>query len=156
MAVAITVQQYLEDRGVDYEVLTHVHTVSASRTAQKSHVPGDRVAKAVVLKADADYLVAVLPASHHVDLGQLGGWLGRTVGLATESETSELFPDCALGAVPPVAGAYGVEAILDDSLTRQSDVYFEGGDHSSLVHVSADQFRDLMAGARRGVFSTHD
>jgi Ala-tRNA(Pro) deacylase len=156
MAVAITVQQYLEDRGVDYEVLTHAHTVSASRTAQKSHVPGDRVAKAVVLKADADYLVAVLPASHHVDLGQLGGWLGRTVGLATESETSELFPDCALGAVPPVAGAYGIEAILDDSLARQSDVYFEGGDHSSLVHVSADQFRDLMAGARRGVFSAHD
>lgn len=156
MAVAITVQQYLEDRGVAYEVLTHAHTVSASRTAQKSHVPGDRVAKAVVLKADEDYLVAVLPASHHVDLGQVRSWLGRPVGLATESEASELFPDCALGAVPPVAGAYGVEAILDDSLTRQSEVYFEGGDHSSLVHVSADQFRDLMTGARRGVFSTHD
>lgn len=156
MAVAITVQQYLEDRGVDYDVLTHAHTVSASRTAQKSHVPGDRVAKAVVLKADEDYLVAVLPASRHVDLGQLRGWLGRPVNLATESETSDLFPDCALGAVPPVAGAYGIEAILDDSLTEQSEVYFEGGDHSSLVHVSADQFRNLMAGARRGVFSTHD
>ena len=156
MAVAITVQQYLEDRGVDYEVLTHVHTVSASRTAQKSHVPGDRVAKAVVLKADADYLVAVLPASHHVDLSQLRGWLGRPVGLATEAEVSELFPDCALGAVPPLAGAYGIEVLVDDSLAEQSEVYFEGGDHSSLVHVSADQFRDLTAGARRGVFSTHD
>jgi Ala-tRNA(Pro) deacylase len=156
MAVAITVQQFLEDRGIDYEVLTHAHTVSASRTAQKSHIPGDRVAKAVVLKADADYLVAVLPASHHVDLGQVGGWLGRSVGLATESEASGLFPDCALGAVPPVAAAYGIEAILDDSLTRQSEVYFEGGDHSSLVHVSADQFSDLMGDARRGVFSAHD
>ena len=156
MAVAITVQQYLEDRGVDYEVLTHAHTVSASRTAQKSHVPGDRVAKAVVLKAESDYLVAVLPASHHVDLGRLGGWLGRPVGLASEAEASELFPDCALGAVPPVADAYGIKALLDDSLAEQSEVYFEGGDHSSLVHVSADQFRDLMAGARRGVFSTHD
>ena len=156
MAVAITLQQYLEDRGVDYEVLTHAHTTSSSRTAQQSHIPGDRVAKAVVLKSDADYLVAVLPASHHLDLGQLGGWLGRRVGLATEHEASGLFPDCALGALPPVAAAYGVEAILDDSLTRQSDVYFEGGDHSSLVHVSADQFSDLMADARRGAFSTHD
>ena len=47
MAVAITLQQYLEDQGVEYEVLVHSHTVSASRTAQKSHIPGDRVAKAV-------------------------------------------------------------------------------------------------------------
>lgn len=38
MAVAITVQQYLEDRGVDYDVLTHAHTISSSRTAQKSHI----------------------------------------------------------------------------------------------------------------------
>ena len=109
MAVAITVQQYLEDRGVDYEVLTHAHTTSSSRTAQQSHVPGDRVAKAVVLKSDADFLVAVLPASHHLDLGQVGGWLGRRVGLATEHEASGLFPDCALGALPPVAAASKVD-----------------------------------------------
>ena len=151
MAVAITLQQYLEDQGVEYEVLVHSHTVSASRTAQKSHVSGDQLAKAVVLKSDEDFLVAVLPASHHVDLGRLSGW-----SLASESEASALFPDCALGAVPPLGAAYGVEAILDDGLTAQPEVYFEGGDHASLVHVTAAQFRDLMAGARRGRFSRHD
>jgi Ala-tRNA(Pro) deacylase len=156
MAVAITLQQYLEDQGVEYEVLVHSHTVSASRTAQKSHVPGDQVAKAVVLKSDEGFLVAVLPASRHVDLGQLRGWLDRPVGLATESEASALFPDCALGAVPPLGAAYGVEAILDDDLAAQPEVYFEGGDHASLIHVTAAQFRDLMAGARRGQFSRHD
>jgi len=156
MAVAITLQQYLENQGVEYEVLVHSHTVSASRTAQKSHVPGDRLAKAVVLKSDEDFLVAVLPASHHVDLGQLQSWLDRPVGLASESETCALFPDCALGAVPPLGAAYGIEAILDDGLAAQPEVYFEGGDHASLVHVTAAQFRDLMAGARRGRFSRHD
>jgi Ala-tRNA(Pro) deacylase len=156
MAVAITLQQYLDDRGVEYDVLVHSHTVSASRSAQKSHVSGDKVAKAVVLKSEEGFLVAVLPASHHVDLGQLQGWLDRPVALATESEASALFPDCALGAVPPVGAAYGVEAILADDLAEQPEVYFEGGDHASLVHVSAAQFHDLMAGARRGQFSRHD
>ncbi len=156
MAVAITLQQYLEDLDVEYDVLVHSHTVSASRTAQKSHVPGDQIAKAVVLKSEDGFLVAVLPASHHLDLARLSSWLDRPVGLATEDEASALFPDCALGAFPPLGAAYGVEAILAEDLAEQPEVYFEGGDHASLVHVSAAQFRNLMAGARRGQFSQHD
>jgi Ala-tRNA(Pro) deacylase len=32
-------------------------------------------------------------------------------------------------------------------------VFFEAGDHQQLVHMSSDQFADLMAGAEQGHFS---
>ncbi len=67
-----------------------------------------------------------------------------------------LFEDCELGAIPPVGKPYGMEMIVDDSLNEQPDVYFEAGDHTSLIHVNAMAFHRLMAEARHGRFSRHD
>lgn len=156
MALALTLQQYLADHRVDYDVVTHEPTVSASRSAQQSHVSGDRLAKAVIVKDEEGFLMAVLPASHHVRLGELSRLLGRQVGLATETEASWLFRDCEFGAFPALGSAYGLDVIVDDSLAAQSDVYLEGGDHTSLVHMSAAQFRKLTENARHGRFSLHD
>ena len=75
--------------------------------------------------------------------------------MATEEEIERLFPDCAVGAVPPVAAAYGLKAIVDESMTEVPDIYFEGGDHTTLVHMSGPAFDRLMAEAPRAHFSTH-
>ncbi len=44
MALATTLQQYLADQKIAYEVITHRATISSSLTAEASHVSGDRVA----------------------------------------------------------------------------------------------------------------
>lgn len=156
MTIAATVQRYLDDCGIDYEVVEHARTLSSSRTAQVSHVSGDRLAKAVVLRSEGGFTMIVLPASRHLRLGALQDYLDRPVGLATEKEVGQLFDDCELGAVPPVGKAYGMETIVDDSLNEQPEVYFEAGDHMSLIHVNAMAFQRLTAEARHGRFSRHD
>ena len=159
MTIASTLQRYLESHGVGYEVLTHPLTGSSSETAQSAHISGKRMAKTVVLR-DGDvrdgYLLAVLPASQHLSLEMLQTWLGRSMALASEEEIGKLFPDCDLGAIPPVGEAYGLEVVMDDGLAGLDEVYFEGGDHRTLVKVVGDRFRQLMSGARIGRFSTHD
>jgi Ala-tRNA(Pro) deacylase len=72
------------------------------------------------------------------------------VSLATESEASRLFPDCEEGAMPALGMAYGLPAVVDDDLHGCDDIYFEGGDHRSLVHISGDQFDRLMGDVPRG------
>jgi Ala-tRNA(Pro) deacylase len=42
---------------------------------------------------------------------------------------------------------------LDESLTRQPDIYFEAGDHEELIHMGTDQFLALMDRAERGSFA---
>jgi len=155
MAIAPILQKHL-DRNVTYEVLTHDPTMSSSRTAQACHVSGERLAKAIVLRHDGRYLLAVLPASHHVNLADLKTQVGDDVDLADEEEIRKLFPDCALGAIPPVGECYELDVIIDDSLQAQPDVYLEGGDHTTLVHLDQAQFARLMAEARHGRFSVHD
>jgi Ala-tRNA(Pro) deacylase len=155
MAIAPTLQKHL-DRNVTYEVLTHDPTMSSTRTAQACHVSGERLAKAIVLRHDGRYLLAVLPATHHVRLADLKAQIGDDVDLADEDEIKRLFPDCAPGAVPPIGEAYELDVIVDDSIQAQPDVYLEGGDHTTLVHMDQAQFARLMAEARHGRFSVHD
>ena len=47
--------------------------------------------------------------------------------------------------MPPVAGAYGLPAVMDDRLEGLHDIYFEGGDHRTLVHVTGREFHRLTA-----------
>jgi Ala-tRNA(Pro) deacylase len=156
MAIAATVRHYLDQLSIDYEVVEHPRTLSSSRTAEAGHISGERLAKAVVLKSEAGYTMAVLQASCHVRLGEMQGFLARPVGLATEREVGQLFEDCELGAVPPMGQAYGIEMIVDDDLVEQPDIYFEAGDHERLIHMKAMEFRRLTAAARHGRFSRHD
>ena len=155
MTVAITIQRYLEKHDVAYDVIEHEPTESALRSAQAGHIPGDRLAKAVILKDKSDYWVAVLPSTHHIRFKDLSRILERPVGLATEEEAAKLFEDCALGAFPAIGEAYGLKMVVDKSLDGLDDVYIEGGDHESLVHIRGEQFRRLMADAPHGRFSDH-
>lgn len=148
MGIALTLQQYLDDKHIDYDVLKHKRTLSAEGTAHASHVPGDCLAKGVVLTREGGFVVAVIPASAKVRLDVIERMLHCPVQLASEEEISELFPDCDAGAVPPIGEAYAVEAFVDDSLDKQPDVYLEGGDHRSLIHISGEEFRALMKDVR--------
>jgi hypothetical protein len=43
VGIALTLEQYLNDQNVDYDVVTHERTNSSLRTAHASHVPGDHL-----------------------------------------------------------------------------------------------------------------
>ncbi len=150
MGIALTLQQYLSDQHIDYEVMTHERTSTAMQSARASHVPGDSLAKGVVLTREGGYVVAILPASSKVRLDAIEEMLHCPVSMATEDEISSLFPDCETGAVPVIGAAYAVDCIVDDSLDRQGDIYLEGGDHLSLIHIGGMQFRDPMKDTPRG------
>lgn len=154
MPIAPTLMKYL-DQNVTYDILFHEPTMTSMHTAEACHISGDCLAKGVVLRRDGSYLLAVLPASHHIDLPELRMELGEDVDMASESNIDGLFWDCAHGAVPPVGECYGLDVIVDETIDRQPEVYFEGGDHATLVHMSQSQFARLTANARHDRFSFH-
>jgi Ala-tRNA(Pro) deacylase len=154
MAIALTLQRYL-DQNVTYGVIQHEPTNSSMRTAETCHIPGDCLAKGILLRHDGGYVLAVLSASRHIRLPDLRMQLGRDVDLASEREVAQLFRDCADGAVPPVGDCYGLDVIVDGSIEEQPEVYLEGGDHATLIHMSHAQFAQLTADARHGCFTAH-
>jgi Ala-tRNA(Pro) deacylase len=153
MSIAATLERYLVENNIDYDLVLHARTASSQETAAAAHVAQDHIAKAVVIGDTEGYLVAVVPADNWLKLDTVRGELNRDLHLATEEEIAVLFEDCAVGAVPPIGAPYGFETLLDESLASLADVYFEAGDHEQLVRVRGEQFLALLAGARRGYFS---
>ena len=153
MSIAKRLKAHLDAEGVAYETVEHPRTSTASRTAEAAHVPGSRLAKTVVIHLENGPVLAVVPSSHRVDLGDLQDLLGRRLGLAAETEVGQLFDDCDMGAAPPIGAAYGVKVVLDRSLAGLDRVWFEGGDHRTLISVKGADFDKLMRDARQGSFS---
>lgn len=154
MYLSHTVTRFLGTRAIEYETIHHQPTMTTNQTAHSAHVPRAKLAKAVLFGDDERYVLAIVPANARVDTQALSELLGgRDVMLAGEDEIAMMFPDCELGAVPVVGSAYGLEVVVDASLLVQTDVYFEGGDHEHLVHVTGPNFRKMMLGAKKGLIS---
>ena len=153
MPIAPTIEHYLANRHVDYDLVAHQATESSLHTAGTCHIPADRIAKGVVVRAGDGYVLVVLPASHRVSRGDLKARFGKDCEFATEHELDQLFPDCAHGAIPAVGQCYGLSLLIDDSIEAAPDVYMEAGDHETLIRMSHSQFSDLMAQAQHGRFS---
>lgn len=148
MSIAYRVQDYIAENGLAWDPVAHAVSQSCMEAARLAGVPAHRVAKAIVLKDAYGYLEVVIPANGHLDVRPLCRALYRDLQLASEAELQQLFSDCAIGAVPPVGSAYGLPTLWDESLGDGSDVYFEGGDHRTLVHMSGADFGELMRSAR--------
>ncbi|MEX2248567.1 MAG: YbaK/EbsC family protein [Parvibaculum sp.] len=155
MGMSVKLFSYLRDRGVDYEEVRHAREVSASRIAEKVHITGDRLAKAVLVKGDSGFRIAVVPSTCKVDLASLSHMLDERIGLATEEEIESRFWDCDSGALPPLGEPYGVKVCVDGTLATQPEIWFEAGDHRTLVHMSGEDFANLMGEAEHGHIARH-
>ncbi len=155
MTISKKLRNYLDREGIRYDAVAHPRTATASESAQAAHIPGDHMAKAVVIHHEAGYALAVVPSCNRVDLTALQDLLDRRLGLASEAETCALFEDCDVGAAPPIGAAYGVQTVIDNSLMGQDDIWFEAGDHKTLVHLSGADFDRLMRGATHETISYH-
>lgn len=155
MTVAKTVEDYLAAQEISYDVVAHPHASTSMTTAQAAHIPGDSLAKAVLLRDSEGFLLAVIPATHHLELDAVGRRLGHDVEMATENDMTGLFEDCDLGAIPPLGLAYGLRTLWDEKLADNDEIFFEGGDHRHVVQVGRDDFTRLMAHADKVTVSHH-
>ncbi|MFB9269041.1 aminoacyl-tRNA deacylase [Bradyrhizobium erythrophlei] len=156
MTIAPTLRNYLSSENIQYDEIPHDPTMTSARTAEACHISGDRLAKGVVLRRDGGYMLAIVPASHHLKLPDLRTRLGEDIEMASETEINRIFADCAPGAVPATGRCYGLDLIVDDSIETQPEVYIEAGDHATLLRLTHAEFTRLTANVPHGRFSVHD
>lgn len=142
----MNVADFLTKQGVGFELISHRETHDAQRMAATMHVPGREVAKTVLLRTDggSTFVVAALPANATVDLERVSQALGGgKVELALEAEISQHCPDCEVGALPPFGSQYGMKTVLDESLTEDEEIVFEGNTHHEAIRMMLDDFRRI-------------
>lgn len=133
----------LNQNKVQYEILHHATAVTAQRIAQAGHIKGRHQAKVVMVKSGDQHLMVVLPADHHIDLEKIERVIGKSVSLGKENEFKSLFPNTAIGAMPPFGNLYGLPTYVDKHLAEQDYIVFEAGTHSDAIKMSYSDYEKI-------------
>jgi len=138
-------KRFLDSHGVDYRTISHSEAFTAEKVAASAHIPGQELAKTVMVKVDGEMAMAVLPASFQVDFNLLKETSGaENIELASEQEFRDLFPDCEVGAMPPFGNLYDMEVYVADALTEDEEIAFNAGSHTELIKMPYKDFEQLV------------
>ncbi len=136
---------YLDTEGVAYTIDEHPPRYTAQELAQVEHVSGRLIAKAVMVVADGNPVMVVVPGVAKVDLGAVRKALGaQEVRLAIEEEFGHLFPGCEVGAMPPFGNLYGVPVLVDAALARDPVIFFNAGSHRRTATMTYRDYARLV------------
>ncbi len=138
-------REYLDSHDVLYVVLSHSPAYTAQEIARAAHVPGQEMAKTVMVRLDDELVMIVMPAPAKVRFGRLREASGAAeVELAREKDFVQLFPGCELGAMPPFGNLYDIPVIVDEALTHDTEICFNAGTHTELIRMSYADFDALV------------
>lgn len=131
------VTRWLEERGVEFELVDHAETFSAGDEARAARVPAGHVAKTLALHDAGSYRLVVIPASRRLDLARLRQLTGGSphLRLATEHQMERDFPDFEVGALPPLGPLLPAPEIVDVKLLYHDRVLCGAGDHRHAVSL---------------------
>lgn len=140
----MNLEDLLKEKGITYERHSHTKTYTAQDLAHQEHVSGYMVAKPVVVKGASGFTMCVVPAPAHLSLKRVAEVLREAdVRLATEAEMIKLFPDCELGAEPPVGSLFGLKTIMDSRLTADQDIIMQAGTHTDSIKLRRADWEGL-------------
>jgi Ala-tRNA(Pro) deacylase len=137
--------EFLDKNNITYNTITHSPVFTAQEVAASAHIPGNKLAKTVMVKIDGKMAMAVVPASHKVDFDRLKKAAGaHNIELASEQEFEHMFPGCDIGAIPPFGNLYDMEVFEDERLTDDVEIAFSAGSHSELIKLAYADFERLV------------
>ena len=140
-----TLTKFLDDNHVKYVTIRHSIAYTAQQIAESAHIPGDEIAKTVMVKLDDRMAMAVLRGTDKVDIDLLRGAAGaKRAELATEAQFQGMFPGVELGAMPPFGNLYDMAVYVDEGLTRDERIAFNAGSHSELIQLDYADYERLV------------
>jgi HD-like signal output (HDOD) protein/prolyl-tRNA editing enzyme YbaK/EbsC (Cys-tRNA(Pro) deacylase) len=147
MAIANNLKRYLDSRHVAFESIDLSPFDSAQEAAVLLNVPPRAVVHAEPMQDRFGIVLAVIPSNARVDYERVSRILGRTFEPATSAQVLASFRDCSASVLPPLGEAYGVRAILDDTLVDNDTIYFSAGDGVTVLKVNSQLFFRLQQSA---------
>ncbi|UCD76192.1 MAG: YbaK/EbsC family protein [Phycisphaerales bacterium] len=138
-------KDFLDKNNIRYVTINHSPAYTAQGIAHIAHISGKELAKTVILKADGKLVMAVLPATHKVNLDAFRKATGaQSVELAEERDFEHTFPGCELGAMPPFGNLWDVPVYVAERLAEDEVIAFNAGSHTELIQMSYTDFEQLV------------
>lgn len=153
MAISKKITNYLDQNKYKYEIIEHRKTFTAWDTAQTERVKPQEVAKTLVMKADPDYLLVLIPANRNLDKGKLLKVINagrkknkekayKKIDFAKEVWMKKSLPG-KVGATPPFRGLLDLGIFADSLLLKSKKIYLGSGEYTSAIRINTSQYVKL-------------
>jgi Ala-tRNA(Pro) deacylase len=144
---------YLEKAGISHGVLTHKTVYTAYDAAATMKKKLNEIAKALLVKADKDYYVAILPADQKLDMDKLK----KVIGKAAKKEVKVLkIPGEKImnevikaknSALTAFGGLHNIPVVAERSLGKAKKLVFSSGNFNHSVEMKLKDFLELEKAA---------
>lgn len=153
MPLISSAQTYLQTEGALYQVVACPVRDNQLQMAQAAAVPPGKVLRAQLLEGGTGLLMAILPCDRILDVEVLSARLGCDIWPAPAHAIARLVPDADPRYLPALPQAYGVQAIVDDSVANLDRFWIAAGNAETLVGVESAVASVIFRGAWHGNFA---
>ncbi len=130
----------LDARQVPYDVLRHEPVYTSEEAARVRGTSLASGAKALICKADRQFVLIVLPADLRLASKRIRKSQGiRSLRFATRDEVADL-TGLQPGSIPPFGSLFDLPTWCDAALAEQPQINFNAGDHEVSVSMRYDDF----------------
>lgn len=141
--------KYLEKAGVKHDILEHKTVYTAFDAAATMKKKLNEIAKSLLVKADKDYYLALLPADCNLDFKKLAKCIGASAGKQVKvvKIPGEKIMEEALkikaGAMSAFGGLHKLPVIMDKGLAKAKKAVFSSGSFNHSVEMAVKDFAKL-------------
>jgi len=140
MSVFDSVSQLLTAKSIDFDILRHAPVYTSEEAAAVRGTPLASGAKALICKADDQFVMIVLPADRKLAskaVRKAGGI--KSLRFASREEV-EQFTGLTPGSIPPFGSLFGLATWCDERLADHQRINFNAGDHSISISMTYDDY----------------
>lgn len=143
MPIPAKVQTYLKKLKIKHQVVEHKTVFTVYDLAQTLKIKMNTIVKTLLIKADAEYRLVLLPAHRRLNLEALKKLLGaKRVIIAKESDmTREM--KVKPGALTPFGKLHKLGVVVDKGLLKSQRALFGAGSFTESIQMKIKDFLKL-------------
>jgi Ala-tRNA(Pro) deacylase len=146
MPIPKKVLNFLEKNKIAHKLISHKKVYTAYDTAQTLKKKLGEIAKTLVVKADKNYILAVLPASRSLDFQKLKKTLKvKKVEIAKENVMQKIFK-VKPGAMTSFGELYKIPVYVDKLLLKSKKIITSAGTYKDSFEMTAKNFLKATKG----------
>ena len=133
----------LEEAKMSFKKYEHEPVYTSEQAAKIRGTSIGQGAKALVLQADKNFILYVLPADLQADLGKLQEKLEVKKLRMASKDSVKAKTGLEVGAVPPVGSFVGLKTYVDKRLSNNTEIAFNAGRHDRSIKMEYSDYLKL-------------
>ncbi|MDT7892023.1 MAG: YbaK/EbsC family protein [Thermoproteota archaeon] len=140
-------ENYLKEKGVEFELKYHEETYSAGKASQVLGIAISDIIKSLLfMNEKGEPILVIVPGNKRVNQTQLANILGfKKLRLAREDEVIE-HTGYEAGGIPPVGHKKKVTCLIDEEVMKKEYVYGGGGAVNTTLKIKPMDILNLTEG----------